>query len=107
LKVAVQAMFPVIVTLPPGQLVDQPANVEPEAALATRLTFVPLLRLVVHVVLAQLIPVGPLTVPVPVPARVTVSVYVVVIGLNTAVQVMLAFIVMVLPQPVPDQLAKV
>ena len=102
-------MLPVIVTLPAAvQLPDQPANVEPEAAVATRLTFVPLLRLAVHA-LPQLIPVGLLvTVPVPVPTRLTESVYVL-MRLNTAVHVMLAFIVTLpsLQSALPDQLAKV
>jgi hypothetical protein len=101
-------MLLVIVTLPVAvQLPDQPPNVEPEAAVATRLTCVPLLRVVVHV-LPQVIPVGLLvTVPVPVPTRVTVSVYFV-IKLNTAVQLMSAFIVTLpLVQAVPDQPAKV
>ena len=104
LKVAVQPILPVIVTLPVAvQLPDQPANVEPEAAVAVNVTAVPLLRLVVQV-LPQLIPAGLLvTVPVPFPARVTVSVYVV-IKLNTAVQFMLAFMVTLpLVQAVPDQ----
>jgi hypothetical protein len=108
LKVAVHATLLFRVTLPAVQLLDHPANVEPGAAVARRLTFVPLLKLFVHV-LPQLIPTGLLvTVPVPVPARLTVSVYVVVVRLNTAVQLMLAFTVTVLPQAVlPDQPAKV
>ena len=109
LKVAVQLMLPVMVTLPVAvQLPDQPANVEPEAAVATRLMFVPLLRLAVQV-LPQLIPVGVLvTVPVPVPARLTESVYVL-MRLNTAVHVMLAFIVTLpsVQSALPDQLEKV
>jgi hypothetical protein len=73
-------MLPVIVTLPAVvQLPDQPANVDPEAGVAVKVTAVPLLTIVVQV-LPQLIPEGLLvTVPVPVPVRVTVSVYVVII----------------------------
>jgi hypothetical protein len=107
LKVAVHATLLFRVTLPAVQLLDHPANVEPGAAVARRLTFVPLLKLFVHV-LPQLIPVGLLvTVPVPVPARLTERVYVL-IGLNTAVHVMLAFIVTLasLQSASPDQLAK-
>lgn len=111
LKVAVQPMLPVIVTLPAVvQLPDQPANVDPEAGVAVKVTAVPLLRIVVQV-LPQLIPAALLvTVPVPVPVRVTVSVYVV-IKLNVAVQVMLPVIVkltlgLAVLQPVPDQPAK-
>ena len=52
----------------------QPANVDPEAAVAVNVTAVPLLILAVQV-LPQLIPAGLLvTVPVPVPVRVTLSV---------------------------------
>jgi hypothetical protein len=102
-------MLPVIVTLPVAvQLPNQPANVDPEAAVAVNVTAVPLLR-VVEQELPQLIPVGLLvTVPVPVPARFTESVYVL-IRLKTAVQVMLAFIVTVpsMQSAFPDQLAKV
>ena len=102
-------MLPVIVTLPAAvQLPDQPANVEPEAAVALKVTAVLLLRIVVQV-LPQLIPVGLLvTVPVPVPTRLTESVYVL-MRLNTAVHVMLAFIVTLpsLQSALPDQLAKV
>jgi hypothetical protein len=107
LKVAVQAMLPVIVKLPAVQLLDQPANVEPEAGVAVNVTAVPLLR-VVEQVLPQLIPAGLLvTVPLPVPRRFTVKLYVV-IKLNTAVQLILPFTVTVpLLQAVPDQPAKV
>ena len=68
-------MLPVIVTLPAAvQLPVQPANVDPEAAVAVNVTAVPLLILAVQV-LPQLIPAGLLvTVPVPVPVRVTLSV---------------------------------
>ena len=68
-------MLPVMVTLPFAvQLPDQPANVDPEAAVAINATAVPLLMLAVQV-LPQLIPAGLLvTVPVPLPERVTVSV---------------------------------
>jgi hypothetical protein len=109
LNVAVQPMLPVIVTVPAVvQLPDQPANVEPEADVAVKVTAVPLLS-VVEQELPQLIPVGLLvTVPVPVPARLTVSVYAV-MRLNTAVQLMLAFIVTLpsVQSALPDQLAKV
>jgi hypothetical protein len=102
-------MLPVIVTLPVAvQLPDQPANVEPEAAIAVKVTELPLLS-VVEQELPQLIPVGLLvTVPVPVPARFTESVYVL-MTLKTAVQFMLAFIVTLpsLQSASPDQVAKV
>ena len=102
-------MLPVIVTPPVAvQLPDQPANVEPAAGVAVKVTAVPLLK-VVEQVLPQLIPVGLLvTLPVPVPARFTVSVYAV-IRLNTAVQLMLPLIVTLpsLQSAWPDQLAKV
>lgn len=105
LKVAVQPKFKLTVTLPSMQsaLPVQPANVEPEAGVATRFTFVPLVRVVVQVV-PQLIPVGLLvTVPLPVPIRVTVRVYVL-IKLNTAVQLTSALTVTLpLVQAVPDQ----
>jgi hypothetical protein len=59
--------------LVPVQAPDQPANVEPEAAVAVSVTAVPLAKLALHVG-AQLIPEGLLvTVPVPVPALWTVS----------------------------------
>lgn len=108
LKVAVQLMLPVIVTLPLAvQLPDQPANVEPEAGVAVNVTAVPLLRVVEQVV-PQLIPAGLLvTVPVPFPIRFTAKLYVV-IKLKTAVQVILPFTVTVpLLQAVPDQPAKI
>jgi hypothetical protein len=108
LKVAVQPMLLVIVTLPAAvQLPDQPPNVEPEAGVAVNVTSVRLLR-VVEQVLPQLIPAGLLaTVPVPFPIRFTVSVYVVV-RLNTAVQLIVELTVTLLPQAVlPDQPAKV
>ena len=101
-------MLPVIVTPPVAvQLPDQPANVEPEAGVAAKVTAVPLLS-VVEQVLPQLIPVGLLvTVPVPVPARLTVSVYAV-MRLNTAVQFILPFMVTLpsLQSALPDQLVK-
>jgi hypothetical protein len=57
----------------PVQAPDQPANVDPEAAAAVRVTCVPLGKFALHV-LGQLIPVGLLvTVPVPEPVVVTVS----------------------------------
>jgi hypothetical protein len=109
LNVAVQPMLLVRVTLPSVQsaLPVQPAKLEPEAGVATRFTFVPLLSVVVHV-LPQLIPAGLLvTVPLPVPVRFTVSVYVV-IKLNTAVQLISEFIVTLpLLQADSDQPAKV
>ena len=109
LNVAVQPMLPVIVTVPAVvQLPDQPANVDPEAGVAVKVTAVPLLRIVVQVP-PQLIPAGLLvTAPVPVPARVTASVYVA-IKLKTAVQLMLPFIVTLpsLQSASPDQFAKV
>ena len=57
----------------PLQAPDQPANVEPDAAVAVSLTDVPLANLALQVV-PQLMPDGLLvTVPVPVPALWTVS----------------------------------
>lgn len=83
LNVAVTDLGEVMVTeqLPvPVQAPLQPANADPEAAVAVRVTGVPLLKFAAHV-LPQLMPAGLLvTVPVPVPARVTVK------G-NTAVKV--------------------
>jgi hypothetical protein len=74
-KVAVTAVLAEIVRaqLPaPVQAPDHPANVEPEAGVAVRVTIVPLLKVALHT-LPQLIPLGLLvTVPVPVPAGVTV-----------------------------------
>jgi hypothetical protein len=111
LKVAVQPMLLVIVTLPAAvQLPDQPPNVDPEAGAAVKVTAVPLLRIVVQVLPQLIVPGLLVTVPLPVPARVTVSVYVV-IKLNVAVQVMLPVIVkltwgLAVLQPVPDQPAK-
>ncbi len=111
LKVAVQPMLLVIVTLPAVvQLPDQPPNVDPEAGVAVKLTAVPLLRIVVQVLPQLIVPGLLVTVPLPVPARVTVSVYVV-IKLNVAVQVMLPVIVkltlgLAVLQPAPDQPVK-
>jgi len=69
LAVTVTLHVPVPLQPPPVQ----PANVEPEAAVAVSVTMVPLLKFALHVP-GQLIPVGLLvTVPVPVPGRVTVS----------------------------------
>lgn len=99
---AVQVTFAVIVTLPAGQLLDQPAKTEPEEGVAVKVTTVPLLRVFVQVV-PQVIPEG-LLVTVPKPERATVSVYVVVIGLNTAVQLMSALTVTI---PVPQALLPV
>ncbi len=76
LKVAVQLMLTLTMTLPSLQsaLPDQPANVDPEAGVAVRVTAVPLLR-VAEQVLPQLIPAGVLvTVPLPVPALRTLRV---------------------------------
>ena len=57
----------------PLQAPDQPANVEPEAAVAVSVTCVPLGKVSLHVD-PQLMPVGALvTVPVPLPASTTVS----------------------------------
>lgn len=57
----------------PVQAPDQPTNVEPELAVAVRLTDVPLAKLALHID-PQLIPEGLLvTVPVPVPALCTES----------------------------------
>jgi hypothetical protein len=111
LKVAVQPMLLVIVTLPAvEQLPDQPPKVDPEAGVAVKVTAVPLLRVVAQV-LPQFIPRGLLvTVPLPLPARVTLSVYVV-IKLKVAVQIMLPVIVkltlgLAVLQPAPDQPVK-
>ncbi len=75
MKVAVTDSAALMVTLHvpvPLQAPLQPANVEPEAALAVSTTAAPLLKLALHVP-GQLIPLGLLvTVPLPVPARVTV-----------------------------------
>ena len=75
MKVAVTAVFAVIVTVQaavPVQAPDHPANVEPEAGVAVRVTCDPVLKLAIQVA-PQLIPLGLLTtVPVPVPAGVTV-----------------------------------
>ena len=57
----------------PLQAPPHPANVEPDAGAAVRVTAVPLLKFALHV-LGQLIPLGLLvTFPLPVPARVTVK----------------------------------
>src|ERR1051325_7117846 len=69
----------------PVQAPLQPANVEPLAAAAVRVTEVPLAKLALHV-LPQLIPAGDeVTVPVPVPALVTVRVWVLAEGLKGGV----------------------
>jgi hypothetical protein len=69
----VQVVLAVIVTEPLEQPVpDQPANVEPEAGVAVKVTAAPLLKLAEQV-LPQLMPAGELvTVPLPVPAFATV-----------------------------------
>jgi hypothetical protein len=73
LKVAVQVMFPVSVTVPVLHPVpDHPAKVEPLAAVAVSVTDVPLAKTSVQSA-PQLIPV-PVTVPLPVPLLLTVSV---------------------------------
>jgi hypothetical protein len=74
LKVAVQLVLADIVTEPLVQPVpDQPAKVEPEAAVAVKVTAVPLLK-EYEQVLPQLMPAGLLvTVPEPVPALATVK----------------------------------
>jgi hypothetical protein len=76
LKVAVTDFAAVIGTVQvpvPVQAPLQPANVEPLAAEAVRVTEAPLAKLALHV-LPQLMPAGDeVTVPLPVPARVTVS----------------------------------
>jgi len=75
LKVAVQLVLPLTVTLPLEQPVpDQPAKVEPEAAVAVKVTAVAVLKVVAQA-LPQLIPEGELvTVPLPVPLWFTVTV---------------------------------
>src|SRR5437867_3566253 len=72
LKLAVRLEFALMVKLQfavPVQAPVQPENVEPEAAVAERLTAVPLCR-VLEQVLPQLMPL-PVTVPVPVPFLLT------------------------------------
>jgi hypothetical protein len=77
LKVAVTLVLALTVTVQvvvPVQAPDQPAKVEPEEAVAVRVTEVPLLKVAAQVE-PQFIPAGVLvTVPVPVPAGVTVRV---------------------------------
>jgi len=76
LKVAVTALAAVMVTLQvpvPEQAPLQPAKVEPAAAVAVRVTGVPLAKLALQV-LGQLMPLGLLlTEPDPVPVSVTLS----------------------------------
>jgi len=103
LKVAVTDLAALMVTVHvpvPLQAPLQPANVEPEAAAAVRVTEVPLLKFAVQV-LGQLMPLGLLvTVPLPVPASVTVNAKVT--KLNVAVTDLAALIVTV-HVPVPVQ----
>ena len=72
MNVAVQDMAAFMVTEPVVQPVPvQPANVEPDAGVAARVTVEPLLKFAEHV-LPQLMPAGELvTVPLPVPALTT------------------------------------
>jgi hypothetical protein len=69
---AVQVVLAFMVTVPVVQPEpDQPANVEPAAGVAVKVTEVPLLKTAAHV-LPQLIPAGLLvTIPSPVPLLVT------------------------------------
>jgi hypothetical protein len=88
---------------------DQPAKVEPEAAVAVKVTAVPLLK-EYEQVLPQLMPAGLLvTVPEPVPALANVNVYVTGVRLKVAVQLTELLTVMLpLEQAAsPDQPAKV
>jgi hypothetical protein len=103
LKVAVTALAAVMVTLQvpvPEQAPLQPAKVDPAAAVAVRVTGVPLAKLALQV-LGQVMPAGLLlTDPEPVPASVTVSANVTV--LNVAVTA-LAAVMVTLQVPVPEQ----
>jgi hypothetical protein len=105
-KFAVQVLFASMVTEPLQPVPDQPANLDPKAGAAVKLTAVPLLN-VAEQLLPQLMPAGLLmTVPLPLPALARVKVKV--LRLNVAVQVVLVFIVTEpLLQPVPDQPANV
>jgi hypothetical protein len=89
LKLAVQVIFPLTVTVPVLQPVpDHPANVEPLAVVAVSTTDVPLAKGCEQSV-PQLIPV-PVTVPLPVPLLFTVRVKV--MALKVAVTVVAALI---------------
>src|SRR5579872_2645140 len=103
LNVAVTALAAVMVTLQvpvPEQAPLQPAKVDPAAAVAVRVTGVPLAKLALQV-LGQVMPAGLLlTDPEPVPASVTVSANVT--ALNVAVTA-LAAVMVTLQVPVPEQ----
>src|SRR5207302_1150021 len=88
----------------PGQAAPlHPANVEPAAGVAVKVTVVPLAKLALHVILGQLIPDG-LLVTEPFPARATFSSNGYVTRLNVAVTDCAAVIFM-LHVPVPEQAA--
>jgi phage tail protein X len=103
LNVAVTAFAAVMVTLQvpvPEQAPLQPAKVDPAAAVAVKVTIVPLVKLALQV-LGQVMPAGLLlTLPLPVPASVTVSANVT--ALNVAVTA-LAAVMVTLQVPVPEQ----
>ena len=85
----------------PVQAPLQPVKVEPDAAAAVRVTLVPLLKFVLHV-LPQLTPLGEeLTVPVPVPPLVIVNVYVTGIAVKVAVT-LCAEVRLTVQVPVPE-----
>jgi hypothetical protein len=113
LKVAVTELLPLNVTLhepAPLHAPDQPAKVEPVAAIAVRVTTAPVLNSALHVV-PQVMPLGLLvTVPEPVPGSVTVSVLDVTDVLKVAVAELLLLNVALhepVPLQTPDQPAKV
>jgi hypothetical protein len=110
--VTVTAALTVTVHVPvPGHPATplQPANVDPSAGIAVRMTAVPLAKLAEHVVVGQLIPVGALvTVPAPVPASLTVStgLFVVCVKFATTVTVVAGGVGVVIVNvhvPVPSQ----
>jgi hypothetical protein len=115
LKVAVTCWLALSVTVQveplPLHAPPHPAKDELAPGVSVRVTWVPALKLALHVV-GQLIPGGLLdTAPVPVPARVTVSTGALWLALNVAVTCSLALSVTVqvvlLPlHPPPDQPAK-